>query len=92
MTEKTSNGEMIYRGLGATGEKVSALGIGGWHLGLKTVEQKIAVRIVRESIERGVNFMDNCWDYNKGVSENRMGAALQDGYRQKVFCRNLVAS
>lgn len=76
---------MIYRDLGSTGEKVSLVGIGGWHLGLKYVEQKTAIRIVREAIDRGITFMDNCWDYNKGVSENRMGKALEDGYREKVF-------
>ena len=76
---------MIYRDLGSTGEKVSLIGVGGWHLGLKHVEQKTAIRIVREAIDRGINFMDNCWDYNKGVSENRMGEALQNGYRDKVF-------
>ena len=81
MTEDT----MIYRELGATGEKVSLVGIGGAHIGQQSVEEKTAIRIVREAIDRGVNFMDNCWDYNKGVSENRMGKALQDGYRQKVF-------
>jgi predicted aldo/keto reductase-like oxidoreductase len=76
---------MLYRDLGSTGEKVSLIGIGGWHLGLKYVEEKTAIRIVREAVDRGINFMDNCWDYNKGVSENRMGKALRDGYREKVF-------
>lgn len=76
---------MIYRELGSTGEKVSLIGVGGWHLGLKTVDRKTAIRIVRSAIDRGINFMDNCWDYNQGVSENRMGEALEDGYRDKVF-------
>ena len=76
---------MLYRDLGSTGEKVSLIGVGGWHLGLKSVEEITAIRIVREAIDRGINFMDNCWNYNKGVSENRMGKALQDGYREKVF-------
>ncbi len=85
MAESKNNDGMIYRDLGSTGEKVSLIGVGGWHLGLKYVEQKTAIRIVREAIDRGITFMDNCWDYNKGVSENRMGKALQDGYREKVF-------
>lgn len=85
MTNKGKDDVMIYRELGATGEKVSAIGLGGWHLGLKTVDQKLALRIIHEAIDRGITFMDNCWDYNKGVSENRMGKALQNGYRQKVF-------
>lgn len=76
---------MIYRDLGATGEKVSLIGLGGWHLGLKHVDAKTAHRIVREAIDRGITFMDNCWDYNEGESEKRMGKALQDGYREKVF-------
>jgi aryl-alcohol dehydrogenase-like predicted oxidoreductase len=85
MAQKLAEDTMIYRELGRTGERVSLVGIGGWHLGLKYVEQETAIRIVREAIDRGVNFMDNCWDYNKGVSEQRMGKALQDGYREKVF-------
>jgi predicted aldo/keto reductase-like oxidoreductase len=77
--------EMAYRVLGSTGEKVSAIGIGGWHLGLKRVDQKLALRIVRSAIDRGINFMDNSWDYNNGTSERRMGEALRDGYRNSVF-------
>ena len=45
----------------------------------------MAIRIVRSAVDRGINFMDNCWDYHLGESEKRMGAALRDGYRQKVF-------
>ncbi|MGI8990055.1 MAG: aldo/keto reductase [Bryobacteraceae bacterium] len=77
--------EMPYRTLGHTGEPVSAIGVGGWHLGLKHVGRSLAIRIVRAAIDRGINFMDNCWDYNEGISEMRMGEALGDGYRQKVF-------
>ena len=76
---------MIYRTLGSTGEKVSAIGIGGWHLGLKTVDEQLAIRIVRAAIDRGINFLDNCWDYNDGASELRMGKALRDGYRDRSF-------
>lgn len=76
---------MIYRTLGSTNEKVSAIGIGGWHLGLPQVSEGESIRIVRSAIDRGVNFMDNCWDYSDGVSETRMGQALRDGYREKVF-------
>src|SRR6185436_3632320 len=77
--------EMPYRVLGHTGEKVSAIGVGGWHLALKHVDEPLSIRIVREAIDRGINFMDNCWDYNDGASEIRMGKALRDGYRSKVF-------
>jgi len=76
---------MIYRILGDTGERVSAIGVGGWHLALKHVDEKLAVRIVREALDRGINFLDNCWDYNEGASEKRMGKALRDGYREKAF-------
>jgi aryl-alcohol dehydrogenase-like predicted oxidoreductase len=80
-----SNSQMIYRELGSTGEQVSAIGLGGWHLSLKHVDEQMATRIVHTAIDRGINFMDNCWDYNDGVSEKRMGKALQGGYRDKVF-------
>jgi aryl-alcohol dehydrogenase-like predicted oxidoreductase len=77
--------EMIYRQLGTTGQTVSAIGLGGWHLGLKYVDEPLSVRIVRTAIDRGMTFMDNCWDYNEGASETRMGKALRDGYREKAF-------
>jgi aryl-alcohol dehydrogenase-like predicted oxidoreductase len=76
---------MIYRALGKTGEKVSAIGLGGWHLALPSVEEKAAIGIVRSAIDGGITFMDNSWDYNGGESEKRMGKALTDGYREKVF-------
>jgi len=81
---------MIYRTLGNTGEKVSAIGVGGWHLGLKTVDEQLAIRIVRSAIDRGINFLDNCWDYNEGASELRMGKALRDGYRDRAFVMTKV--
>jgi aryl-alcohol dehydrogenase-like predicted oxidoreductase len=77
--------DIPYRVLGRTGEKVSAIGIGGSHLGLAHVDRPLAIRIVRTALDRGINFLDNCWDYNKGASEKRMGSALRDGYRQKAF-------
>jgi aryl-alcohol dehydrogenase-like predicted oxidoreductase len=74
-----------YRALGKTGERVSPIGLGGWHLSLPRVDEQLALRIVRTAIDRGVNFMDNSWDYNDGASEIRMGKALRGGYRDKVF-------
>ena len=74
-----------YRVLGKTGERVSPIGLGGWHLGLPKVDEQLALRIVRSAVDRGINFMDNSWDYNDGASELRMGKALRDGYRDKVF-------
>src|SRR5438445_7185439 len=76
---------MIYRDLGTTGEKVSAIGVGGWHLGLSHIDERLAIRIVRSALDEGMNFLDNCWDYNEGASEIRMGKALRDGYRAKAF-------
>jgi aryl-alcohol dehydrogenase-like predicted oxidoreductase len=76
--------EMLYRPLGRSGERVSALGVGGFHLA-EQIDESLAVRIVREAVDHGVTFMDNCWDYNEGASELRMGKALRDGYRDRVF-------
>ena len=75
---------MIYRELGRTGERVSAIGMGGFHIG-KQRDPNESIRLLRTAIDRGITFMDNCWDYNGGISEIRMGQALRDGYRQKVF-------
>lgn len=85
--EKTpaSNG-MIYRKLGRTGERVSAIGLGGYHLGLPNVSEPESIRLIHQAIDRGINFLDNCWDYNGGDSEVRMGKALASGgYRGKIF-------
>jgi len=78
-------GTIPYRKLGRTGEKVSAIGLGGFHLGMRKISDDDAVRIVRTAIDNGINFLDNCWDYNGGESEIRMGKALLDGYRQRAF-------
>ena len=73
------------RPLGRTGEEVSAIGLGGWHLALPSVDEAASLRIIRTAIDRGITFMDNSWDYNEGESERRMGKALRDGYRTKTF-------
>jgi aryl-alcohol dehydrogenase-like predicted oxidoreductase len=73
-----------YRRLGRTGELVSLVGVGGYHLGRQADEQE-TIRIVRTAIDNGINFLDNSWDYNGGASEIRMGKALADGYRDKAF-------
>jgi predicted aldo/keto reductase-like oxidoreductase len=85
MTKKGTEDVMIYRELGATGERVSLIGLGGWHLGLKYVDEKTALRIVDEAYDRGITFYDNCWDYNEGTSEKRLGKALANGKREKIF-------
>jgi uncharacterized protein len=71
------------RTLGRSGEKVSLVGLGGYHIGVP--DEQEAIRIVRTALDNGLNFLDNCWDYNDGQSEVRMGKALRDGYRQKAF-------
>jgi aryl-alcohol dehydrogenase-like predicted oxidoreductase len=73
------------RTLGRSGEKVSIIGVGGHHIGRAAVDEQVGIRIIRTALDNGVNFLDNCWDYNDGVSEERMGKALRDGYRHKAF-------
>ena len=77
-------GDMLYRKLGRTGERVSAIGMGGYHIGVPANEEE-SIRLIRSAIDRGITFMDNCWDYMDGKCETWMGKALRDGYRQKVF-------
>ena len=81
--EGASPDGMIYRKLGTTGERVSAIGLGGYHIGVPS--EKEGIRIIRSAVDRGINFLDNSWDYNGGDSEIRMGKALRDGYRGRVF-------
>jgi aryl-alcohol dehydrogenase-like predicted oxidoreductase len=76
---------MPMRALGRTGVQVSLVGLGGWHLGFDYIDDELSTRIVRTAIDNGINFMDNCWDYNDGKSETRMGKALRDGYRERAF-------
>jgi aryl-alcohol dehydrogenase-like predicted oxidoreductase len=78
-----------YRTLGRSGEKVSLIGLGGYHLGNQADPQD-SIRIIRTGLDEGVNFLDNCWDYNGGESELRMGNALRDGYRQKAFLMSKI--
>jgi len=83
-TTRPQSPDMIYRQLGTTGETVSAIGLGGYHLGHQA-DPKDSIKIIHTAIDHGITFMDNCWDYNDGTSELRMGEALQNGYRDKVF-------
>ncbi len=84
MAAKAATGNMQYRTLGRTGQKVSIVGLGGYHIGGQSDENQ-SIRIVRTALDSGINFLDNCWDYHDGQSEVRMGKALRDGYRQKAF-------
>jgi aryl-alcohol dehydrogenase-like predicted oxidoreductase len=81
---ETVRGDMRYRRLGRTGEEVSVLGLGGHHIG-RQKDEKESITIIRAAIDAGITFMDNCWDYHDGGSEIRMGKALKEGYRKKVF-------
>jgi aryl-alcohol dehydrogenase-like predicted oxidoreductase len=84
-SDRTEGRGVPYRELGRTGQRVSVIGLGGWHLALPNVGEPLALRIVRRAIDEGINFLDNSWDYNGGKSEQRVGKALRDGYRDKVF-------
>jgi predicted aldo/keto reductase-like oxidoreductase len=82
--KRAESPNMIYRELGTTGERVSAIGMGGYHLGKQT-EASESINLIHAGVDRGITFLDNCWDYNEGISEVRMGQALRNGYREKVF-------
>jgi len=75
---------MLFRKLGRTDERISAFGLGGHHIGLVKEEQD-SIKLIRSAIDRGITFMDNCWDYHNGKSEVWMGKALRDGYRERVW-------
>jgi len=84
-------GEMLYRKFGSTGETVSAIGLGGSHIGKGSLTQAGATHLIHQAIDRGITFMDNCWDYHEGRSEQWMGEALaQEGYRNKVFLMSKI--
>jgi len=83
-TQSASSSEMPYRVLGKTGENVSCIGLGGFHLGQSHLEEPDAIQLFQSAVDRGMNFSDNSWDYNQGESERRVGKALK-GYREKVF-------
>ncbi len=82
--DKLPEGKMPMRKLGRTGVDVSLVGLGGYHIG-QAGDEQTAIRIIRAAIDGGINFMDNCWDYNGGKSHVWMGKALRDGYRKRVF-------
>jgi aryl-alcohol dehydrogenase-like predicted oxidoreductase len=79
-----SSSDVPTRAFGRANEKVSAVGLGGYHVGVPK-DPAEGIKIVRSAIDRGITFMDNCWDYHDGESERRMGQALRDGYRKRVF-------
>lgn len=79
------NEVILKRRLGKTGADVSIIGLGGSHIGFDNITDDEAIRIMRKAIDEGITFFDNNWGYHNGRSEERMGEALQDGYRDKVF-------
>jgi aryl-alcohol dehydrogenase-like predicted oxidoreductase len=81
---------MPRRQLGTTGETVSCIGMGGYHIALPSVEEALGIRLIRSALDRGITFLDNCWDYNEGNSELRMGKALADGYRDRAFLMSKI--
>lgn len=81
---ETTAEEMPYRALGKTGQKVSVIGLGGYHLGMSKLREAEAINLFHAAFDRGINFSDNCWDYNDGESERRVGKALK-GKRDKIF-------
>ncbi len=84
-----AHGGVPRRRLGRTGAEVSIVGLGGFHMGQQRDPEE-SVRIVRTAIDGGIDFLDNCWDYNDGESERRMGRALRDGYRRRVFLMSKI--
>ena len=86
-----NSGELVpKRPLGKTGAQVSALGIGGYHLG-STRDQNEANELVSRAMDAGINFFDNAWDYHDGMSEERMGVALK-GKREQAFLMTKVCT
>ena len=84
-TSSASATGMPTRILGRTGVRVSILGLGGWHIG-SVKDDNEAIRIMHASMDEGLTFFDNAWDYHDGRSEELMGRALaMDGRRNKVF-------
>jgi len=82
--EAMTGAVVAQRPFGKTGERVSMLGLGGFHIGKPSSEGE-SIRLIQRAIDGGITFMDNCWDYNEGESEVRMGKALAGGLRQRVF-------
>jgi predicted aldo/keto reductase-like oxidoreductase len=80
-----ANTPVQQRTLGRTGEKVSCVGMGGFHIGKPKLSDDEATRLIHQAIDHGLTFMDNSWDYNDGQSEIRMGKALRGQYRSKAF-------
>src|SRR5271163_841569 len=84
-------GNMIYRKFGSKDARISAIGVGGHHLGdVPTLDE--AVQLVHEAVDAGITFFDNAWEYYDGKTETILGRALRDGRREKVFLMTKVCT
>ena len=82
--------EIPRRSFGRYSDRISIIGLGGYHLG-KATSVAEAIRIVHEAVDAGINFLDNAWEYHEGESETRMGKAIDDR-REKVFLMTKVCT
>lgn len=89
MSQQNSSG-IPLRPLGRTGVDVTAIGLGGYHLGMIPDDNE-AVRLIHESIDAGITFLDNAWEYHDGRSEELMGKAIKDR-RSEVFLMTKVCT
>lgn len=90
-TQASQTGEIPTRLLGNTGERVSIIGFGGWDLGF--IDENLAVRMIHEGVDKGITFIDNAWEYNRGKSEEVVGKALKSGnLRNKVYLMTKVCA
>lgn len=80
-----THGSMPLRTLGKTGERLSLIGLGGFQLGLDSLTEAEATRLVRSGVDEGINFVESAREYMNGKCEERLGKALRDGYRDRVF-------
>jgi uncharacterized protein len=79
-----------HRPLGKTGVQISALGVGGYHLG-SIKDQNESNELVARALAAGINFFDNAWEYHDGISEERLGTALK-GKRDSAFLMTKVCT
>jgi len=90
MPQNTSSNGIPLRNFGKSDVKVSALGMGGHHLG-SAPDKPSAVRLVSEAVDNGITFFDNCWEYHRGKTEDWLGAGLK-GKRDRVFLMTKVCT
>jgi aryl-alcohol dehydrogenase-like predicted oxidoreductase len=90
MSQTRNGSEIPRKPLGRTGLQVSAIGLGGYHLGSAS-DKDAACRIVDAALDAGINFFDNAWDYHDGRSEEWLGAALK-GKRDRAVLMTKVCT